>query len=204
MNYVCTECWEEGNCSLEDMMVVMTNVGEEILGIVASLALLLFVVGGMYWLFSQGQPARIQKGKNFMKGAVVGILIVFAANLMIQSAYHAIRHGTIAGGSSVFEEVEEESEVVIGEEEPAINISELPFAYVLCNGNNDGYPCAYNAECLQGICHSQCWIRGNTYRTCQPEDHIYLTLPEYDCVRGTNLCSDPTEYCCDTNPDYPL
>ena len=50
-----------------------------VLGIVGSLALLMFVFGGLTWMTSSGNPEKIQKGKNIIVWAAIGLVIVFFA-----------------------------------------------------------------------------------------------------------------------------
>jgi len=55
------------------------RVIDSILGIVGSLALLMFVFGGLTWMTSSGNAEKIQKGKNIIVWAAIGLVIVFFA-----------------------------------------------------------------------------------------------------------------------------
>jgi hypothetical protein len=68
-----------GDYGLGDFAVLMINIANFILGIVGSLALLFFVVGGVMFLFSGGRSEMVDKGKQTIIGAVVGLFIVFAS-----------------------------------------------------------------------------------------------------------------------------
>lgn len=96
MKNICTVCWEQGNCQLEDFMQVFVNVADYILAISGSLALLVFVIGGFMWMISQGDSGRVTKGKDFMKGGLIGLLIIFGAYLAIQSVESILVDGQFA------------------------------------------------------------------------------------------------------------
>jgi len=49
------------------------------LGILAILAVLLVLYGGFLWLFSQGDEEKIQKAKDVLKNALIGMVIILSA-----------------------------------------------------------------------------------------------------------------------------
>ncbi len=58
--------------------------------IVPAIAVLMVVVGGTYFTFSQGDPANIQRGRDILKSVVFGLLIVYASWLVINLFFVAI------------------------------------------------------------------------------------------------------------------
>lgn len=72
-------CAEAGYCTLCDAMQFFINVGKFILGIVGSLALLMFVYGGIIWVTSGGEAGKVDKGKKILLNSVIGIAIAFFA-----------------------------------------------------------------------------------------------------------------------------
>ena len=50
-----------------------------ILGIVGSLALLMFVYGGLTWMTSSGNPEKVKKGRDVIIWSAIGLVIVFAS-----------------------------------------------------------------------------------------------------------------------------
>jgi len=86
------ECAKSGNpetggicCAL--LMVI--NFSRMILGIVGSVALLMFIIGGFMWITSAGSSERVNKGKSLMTNTIIGIVIVavawFAVNFIVNS-----------------------------------------------------------------------------------------------------------------------
>jgi hypothetical protein len=56
-------------------------------GISGSVALAMFVYGGLLWLFSQGDPAKIKAGKEVFKWATIGLVIIFTAYALISQFF---------------------------------------------------------------------------------------------------------------------
>ncbi len=50
-----------------------------VLGIVGSLALLMFVFGGLTWMTSSGSQEKVKKGKDILIWSALGLVIVFGA-----------------------------------------------------------------------------------------------------------------------------
>ena len=50
-----------------------------IMGVVGSLALLMFVYGGIIWMTAAGSDERVKKGKNILIWSVLGLVVVFIA-----------------------------------------------------------------------------------------------------------------------------
>ncbi|MBI4090880.1 MAG: hypothetical protein HY422_02550 [Candidatus Komeilibacteria bacterium] len=58
---------------------LVNNAVKTILGIVGALALFMFVYGGMLWMTSGGNSGRIEKGKDTLIWATIGLFIIFAS-----------------------------------------------------------------------------------------------------------------------------
>ncbi|MDD5043835.1 MAG: pilin [Patescibacteria group bacterium] len=84
------DCLCCGNCSLDDFLLIGKAVYNLILGVVGSLMLLMFIIGGFYLLTSAGSSEKIEKGKKYLVNAVIGGIIVFGAfslvNFLIERA----------------------------------------------------------------------------------------------------------------------
>lgn len=94
---ICTgdecKCRDQGDCTLEDVLQVFVNISNFILSISGSLVLLFFVYGGFMFLTSQGSQEKIQTGMGSMKGAVIGLLIIFGAFAGINFLTGVLRGG---------------------------------------------------------------------------------------------------------------
>ena len=86
-------CMESGKCELNDFVRVAINVSKIILGVVGSLALLAFVIGGVMFLISAGSSERVTQAKQIILGAVIGLVIVFTSFMIIKFVYEAMGLG---------------------------------------------------------------------------------------------------------------
>lgn len=73
-----------------DLRTIIARVINAALGISGSIALLMFVWGGMLWLTSGGSPERIQKGKNTIVWAVLGLVLIFGSYAILNFVLGAI------------------------------------------------------------------------------------------------------------------
>lgn len=92
----------QNDCDLNDFTRTLYSISKLILGITGSLALLMFVYGGFTWLISSGNREMVQKGKNILIAAVIGIVIVFAAYSAIEFTVRMLT-GQNSGNLSVFQ-----------------------------------------------------------------------------------------------------
>ena len=123
MQGISKDCGNYGNCSLGDIMIVFSDVSMFILGIVGSLVLLMYVLGGFWWLTSHGNATWVTKGKNYIKISTIGLLIVLFAFVIIEFLLRSLTLGTVS--------LENES----------------------CLGKADGTSCGANAQCLGNVCN---------------------------------------------------
>lgn len=94
-NPVCACC---GDCTLDDALNVGVNIANIIIKYVGIIALAMFVLGGLMWIFSGGSADKVQKGKQIIIGAVVGLLIVLFAGVIINEAEKALLGTPVSTG----------------------------------------------------------------------------------------------------------
>ena len=85
-----------GDYELNDFVRVGINASQWILGIVGSLALLMFIYGGVMMITAGvstraegGKDKRVNIGKDAIENAVVGLVIVFTAYIIIGFVFKA-------------------------------------------------------------------------------------------------------------------
>ncbi len=76
--------YEKGEYTLNDILAIAIGASRWILGIVGSLALVMFIYGGFMFLISAGSSEKIGQAKKIIVAAVIGLLIVFASYLIIK------------------------------------------------------------------------------------------------------------------------
>ena len=90
------KCTATGDCGVTDIIAVLVNVAEFLLGISGAVALLFFVLGGIRYIISQGDKSKVQKATDTLKHAVTGIAIIFLAGVIVRFATQ-----TLTGGVSL-------------------------------------------------------------------------------------------------------
>ncbi|MDP2656728.1 MAG: pilin [bacterium] len=60
------------------------------LGISGSIALVIFIYGGITWMISEGEPEKIKKGLDTMIWAGIGMGIIFASYALVKFVVDAI------------------------------------------------------------------------------------------------------------------
>ncbi|TAL50731.1 hypothetical protein EPN81_01990 [Patescibacteria group bacterium] len=146
-------CGNLGDCTLNDILTVIVNVGNYVVGIIGGVVLLMYIIGGFFWLASAGNKDMVSKGKKFMTVSTVGLLIVMFSYLGIYALKGALRYGTVAVESN----------------------------YKACTGTDTlGVECDLNSTCTEHGCESKC--RQTYPDAVKGEDEIFTTLHYYDCI----------------------
>lgn len=66
-----------------DVRVLFGRVISAALSVVGSFALLMVVYGGVLWMTSRGDTKMVQKGKDTLTWAVLGLAIIFASYAIV-------------------------------------------------------------------------------------------------------------------------
>lgn len=83
-------CIADGSCTLDQGFNTFVVLTKWAMGVLGSLALLFFIIGGIMWLTSGGKSDQITKGKSIMINTVIGIIIVLSAWLIVQTVLTSI------------------------------------------------------------------------------------------------------------------
>ncbi len=189
MQGISLACGNTGDCTLNDIMLVFVNTGNYVVGLIGGIVLLMYIIGGVYFLTSAGNPERVKEGKKYLSISTIGLLIVMFSYLGIYALKGVLQGGTFS---------------VSGD-------------YVACTGTdaNEGAACDLNSTCVEGICLSQCeQNHADSYSyssstgiasfyTCVDKDHTATSQSEstdgtwYTGSCQTNLCPGGTgTQCC--------
>lgn len=55
-----------------------------ILGIVGSLALVMFIYGGFTWMLAAGSSEKVKKGKDILVWAAIGLIVIFSSYALVK------------------------------------------------------------------------------------------------------------------------
>lgn len=92
-NGVSQACFEYGQCSLCDILIVLIEISNIILRVFAIVALLFFMYGAGYLLLSSGNEGMISKGKGIIRATIVGTIVVLVAWQLIAIIVTIIANG---------------------------------------------------------------------------------------------------------------
>ncbi len=67
------------NAGVTDVPTLIGKIIDALLGIVGSLALIMFIYGGFTWMLAAGNDSKVEKGRNILAWAVVGLVVIFAS-----------------------------------------------------------------------------------------------------------------------------
>ncbi len=67
-----------------DLRLIAGNVIKAVLGIIGSVALVIFLYGGIQWMVAMGDDTKIKKGLDTMIWAGLGLVIIFGSYVAVQ------------------------------------------------------------------------------------------------------------------------
>ncbi len=73
-----------GTQKSEGIPTLLGKIINSVLGIIGSLALVMFIYGGASWMLSGGNQEQVTKGKNIIIWAAIGIVIIFTAYAIVK------------------------------------------------------------------------------------------------------------------------
>lgn len=73
-----------------EISTVVNKLIKGVLGVIGVLALIAFIWGGVLWMISMGDEAKIKKGKEMMIYAVWGIVVIFGAYAILDLVLRAL------------------------------------------------------------------------------------------------------------------
>ena len=63
---------------------LLGKIINNVLGVIGSLALVMFIYGGATWMLSAGNQEQVTKGKNILIWAALGLVIIFTAYALVR------------------------------------------------------------------------------------------------------------------------
>lgn len=81
-----------------DPRKIIGNLIQAILSIIGSIALLMFIYGGVIWITSMGNDKLVQKGKQILVWTVVGLAVIAGAYTLTNAVISGLTTGQVTGG----------------------------------------------------------------------------------------------------------
>lgn len=82
------------NCSLCDFFMLIRNMVDFLITYTFLIAVIAIAVGGILIMFSFGSPARLEKGKEAIKAAIIGIVVAIMAWTIISIVISLLTGGS--------------------------------------------------------------------------------------------------------------
>lgn len=161
---ICIECYNQGNCAINDILQVINNIGIFLLEISAVILFALYVYGGALWLLSGGNVNWVSKGKKVLTQSTVGLLIVFAAFALVKTFEALVLTGNIATEQSV---------------------------YTVCGGTSasEGQPCGPAKICVSSSCVDICVAQGPAPTSTDGQLQYYICMDSAAQASSTSIGS---------------
>jgi hypothetical protein len=80
-----------------DVRIIIARLINGFLGISGSIALVMFIFGGIQWMTAAGKEDRVKNGKNTLIWAILGILVIASAYVATNAIFNAILTGSVSG-----------------------------------------------------------------------------------------------------------
>lgn len=77
-----------------DPRLIIGNIIKAVLSIVGSVALLMFVYGGVIWITSFGESKKVEKGKIIVTWTVLGLALIAAAYVLVNAVISGLTTGS--------------------------------------------------------------------------------------------------------------
>lgn len=115
-------------CSVEDdgndLMTTVQTILNVIVGVVGIAAVAVIILGGVTFVTSQGDAAKVTKGKNTIIYGVVGLIVALLAFAIVNFVLSAVFGSTKSGGGGGGNDDDEESIVQLMTDE---DLKQLPY-----------------------------------------------------------------------------
>jgi len=98
-----TETAEGKPCGIPEIMQTIVNITRLMLGVMGSAALLMLVYGGVMFIVSSGNQDKVNKAKNILIAAILGIVIILTAWSIVNLILLALTQGGVSGTGEVFD-----------------------------------------------------------------------------------------------------
>lgn len=78
-----SECIIKGNCSVKHIFLLANNITRWILSVAGAIALFMYIIGGLWMIFSGGNSGRIERGKDILIGTTIALVVILTSWLIV-------------------------------------------------------------------------------------------------------------------------
>ena len=80
-----------------DVRLLIARLINGFLSISGTIALVMFLYGGILWMTAMGNENMVRKGKDTILWAILGIIIIASAYVATNAVFNAVLTGSVAG-----------------------------------------------------------------------------------------------------------
>lgn len=81
-----------------DLFTIVTNIITVALNFLALIFLIMVLFAGLRWMTSGGDEEKVQEAKQTLKNAIIGVIIIFISQAIVQFVFGALGAATPAVG----------------------------------------------------------------------------------------------------------
>lgn len=85
------DCLTNPLTGIETPQALIGKIINVVLGVVGSLALLMFVYGGLTWMTSSGSQEKVKKGRDIIVWSAIGLAIIFASYGLVKILLSSVK-----------------------------------------------------------------------------------------------------------------
>ncbi len=76
--------------NVQDPQTLIGKVIIAALGIVGSIALLMFIYGGFVWMTAAGNQEMVTRGRNILIWAAIGLIVIFSSYALVKFVFQGV------------------------------------------------------------------------------------------------------------------
>lgn len=73
-----------GSCTIEDILTFASSIMDWMVAVCGAIALLMFVIGGAWMIFSGGNSSRVERGKDVLTGTTIALIFILGSWVIVQ------------------------------------------------------------------------------------------------------------------------
>ncbi len=91
------ECYGESSCGIENPGLIITNAIQWAVGVAGVVAVIFLIIGGVSYMTSSGETAKVEKAKKTILYAIIGLAIVALAEVITGFVSNIIKGASSSG-----------------------------------------------------------------------------------------------------------
>ncbi len=77
-----------------DFEKLLVNIANWLLGLAGVAAIIVIIIGGYHWISSQGNSEGIEKGKEIIKGGIIGLVAIILSAVLVNTIIGVLKIGS--------------------------------------------------------------------------------------------------------------